>query len=194
MKTMNFMKGMAFAAVMVMSMNIMAQRVNNNNRRNRGELVVSEHGINMNGANDRNRMDRRYPRMDDRRDPRMDDRRAPRMDDRRDPRMDDRRDPRMDDRRDPRMDDRRDPRGHVEVYGGRGHVIPPHYADRVRHMDDGRWGYLRGNRWYYYDTYFEPDYYFAHPVAHFHSHRLGSVGKAIVATAAVATLISILAN
>lgn len=186
MKTMNFMKGMAFAAVMVMSMNIMAQRVNNNNRGNRGELVVSEHGINMNGANDRNRMDRRDPRMDDRRDPRMDVRR--------DPRMDDRRDPRMDDRRDPRMDDRRDPRGHVEVYGGRGHVIPPHYADRVRHMDDGRWGYLRGNRWYYYDTYFEPDYYFAHPVAHFHSHRLGPVGKAIVATAAVATLISILAN
>lgn len=34
----------------------------------------------------------------------------------------------------------------------------------------GRWGYLRGNNWYWYDRYYEPDYYYAHPVAHFHSH------------------------
>lgn len=190
MKTMNFMKGMAFAAVMVMSMNMMAQRTN------KGGLVVTEHGISMVGGNDkvaepRQARGHEMNNYNDRRDDRSYDNRDMRRDNR-DMRRDDR-DMRRDDR-DMRRDDRREWGGHVEVYGGRGHAVPPHYQDRVRYMDDGRWGYLRGDRWYYYDTYFEPDYYYAHPVAHFHGHRLGPVGKAVVATAAVVGLISLLAH
>lgn len=41
---------------------------------------------------------------------------------------------------------------------------------RVRHFDDGRWGYFREGAWYYYDRFYEPDYYFARPLRHFHSH------------------------
>ncbi|MCF0197843.1 MAG: hypothetical protein HUK02_00770 [Bacteroidaceae bacterium] len=68
------------------------------------------------------------------------------------------------------------------------------WEGRVRHMPDGRWGYYRDNCWYYYNTYFAPDYYYAHPVAHFHDYRLGPVGKAAVATVAVASLIAALAH
>ena len=68
------------------------------------------------------------------------------------------------------------------------------WAGRVRHMDDGRWGYYRDNRWYYYDCYYEPDFYFAHPLHHFHGHCLGTVAAAAVTTAAVATLISALVH
>lgn len=69
-----------------------------------------------------------------------------------------------------------------------------HRAGCVRHMPDGRWGYCRDNRWYYYDCYYEPDYYFAHPVHHFHDHCLGTAAAAAVTTAAVATLISALVH
>lgn len=68
------------------------------------------------------------------------------------------------------------------------------WAGRVRHMDDGRWGYYRDNRWYYYDCYYEPDFYFAHPITHFHGHCLGTVAAAAVTTAAVVGLISALAR
>lgn len=68
------------------------------------------------------------------------------------------------------------------------------WAGRVRHMPDGRWGYYRAGCWYYYDCYYEPDFYFAHPIHHFHSHCLGTVAAAAVTTAAVATLINALAH
>lgn len=52
----------------------------------------------------------------------------------------------------------------------------------------GRWGYLRGNDWYWYDRYFEPDYYYAHPVAHFH-HYISPVGRRVVAGVAGAVVL-----
>lgn len=59
----------------------------------------------------------------------------------------------------------------------------PGWGGRVRYLD-GRWGYLRHNRWYWYSCYFEPDYYFAHPVSHFHSHispvAAGAIGGAVL--------------
>ncbi len=70
---------------------------------------------------------------------------------------------------------------------------------RVRRFDDGRWGYFRDGAWYYYDCFYEPDYYFAHPVAHFHDHIFNSrtarraVG-AVVGAVAVAALVDALVN
>lgn len=61
----------------------------------------------------------------------------------------------------------------------------PGWEGRVMYRG-GRWGYLRGADWYWYDRYYEPDYYFAHPVAHFHSHHVpvstavGAVAGAVV--------------
>lgn len=59
----------------------------------------------------------------------------------------------------------------------------PGWNGRVRYLD-GRWGYLRHSRWYWYNCYFEPDYYFAHPVSHFHTHispvAAGAVGGAVL--------------
>ena len=72
------------------------------------------------------------------------------------------------------------------------HHIPARWAHCVRYMPDGRWGYCRDGYWYYYDCYYEPEFYFAHPVAHFHSNCLGTVAAAAVTTAAVAGLISTL--
>lgn len=196
MKTMNntWMKGMAMMAMMVMSMGMMAQN----------RLVVTEHGIGHAGndkAGERKEVRHDEGRYNDSRDMRYDDRDA-RYDDRnmrydnRDARRnDDRYDSRSvrHDNRDMRYDTRTPGRGHVEVYVEHGHRIPPRYVDRVRYVD-GRWGYLRGNRWYYYDTYFEPDYYYSHPVRHFHAYRLGPVGKAVVATAAVVGLVHALVH
>ncbi|GEM_PF-2759538 len=196
MKTMNFMKGMAFAAMMVMSMNMMAQRTNNNSVAQRGSgLVVTENGIGRAGdkvtAQPQQVRGREMNNYNDRRDERTYDNRDMRRDDR----GFDNRDMHRDDRHFDNRDMRHDNHGYVEVYGGRGHVIPPHYADRVRHMDDGRWGYLRGDRWYYYDTYFEPDYYYSHSVRHFRHHCVAdAVGKAAVATVAIAGLISLLVH
>ncbi|MCR5314177.1 MAG: hypothetical protein K6E54_11155 [Bacteroidaceae bacterium] len=48
----------------------------------------------------------------------------------------------------------------------------------------GRWGYLRGRDWYWYDTYIEPDYYFARPVAHFHRHYVSPASRDVVAAVA----------
>lgn len=68
---------------------------------------------------------------------------------------------------------------------------------RVRRFDDGRWGYYRDGAWLYYDCFYEPDYYFAHPVAHFHTHRIhhhhvDPVVGAAVGVAATAALIGAL--
>lgn len=59
----------------------------------------------------------------------------------------------------------------------------PGYVGRVRYVD-GRYGYLRGSNWYWYDTYFEPTYYYSRPVRHFRRHALspaarGAIGGAI---------------
>ena len=58
------------------------------------------------------------------------------------------------------------------------------WEGRVRYHE-GRWGYLRGRDWYWYDRYYEPGYYFAHPIGHFHSHRVAHRVAGTVATAVV---------
>lgn len=76
------------------------------------------------------------------------------------------------------------------------HGYLPGWDGRVRFVD-GRWGYLRGNRWMWYDTYFDPAFYFAHPVAHFAPHlsRTGAAVAAGVATGvAVGALVSALCH
>lgn len=69
----------------------------------------------------------------------------------------------------------------------------PGWHGRVRYVD-GRWGYLRGRDWYWYDVYYEPDYYYAHPVAHFHGHLCpaGRVVAGAVGAAAVGAFIGAL--
>ena len=71
----------------------------------------------------------------------------------------------------------------------------PGWEGRVRY-DHGRWGYFRDNRWLWYDRYYAPDYYFAHPVHHFHHHICGPVAAGvaggIVGGAVLGTLISAL--
>ena len=80
----------------------------------------------------------------------------------------------------------------VVAHHAQPHHIPARWAKHVRHTSDGRWGYCRDGYWYYYDRYFDPDYYFAHSAAHFHSCCLGTVAVAAATTAAVAGLISAL--
>lgn len=58
------------------------------------------------------------------------------------------------------------------------------WEGRVRYHQ-GRWGYLRGRDWYWYDRYYEPGYYYAHPIGHFHSHRVAHRVIGTVATAVV---------
>lgn len=79
-------------------------------------------------------------------------------------------------------------------YAAYGHRIPARWSHCMRHMDDGRWGYCRGGRWYYYNTYYEPDYYFAHPVTHFEAHCLGTAVAATATAVAVTALISALVH
>ncbi len=69
----------------------------------------------------------------------------------------------------------------------------PGWEGRVRFVD-GRWGYLRAGRWMWYNTYFDPAYYFGHPVAEFHTHHVNPAGVvAGVATGvAVGALVSAL--
>ncbi|MGM9620340.1 MAG: hypothetical protein ACI3X4_02680 [Bacteroidaceae bacterium] len=88
------------------------------------------------------------------------------------------------------------PRYHMPHHGGPrldacGYV--PGWHGRVRYVD-GRWGYLRGRDWYWYDVYYEPEFYFSHPVAHFHGH-LSPAGKVVagaVGAAAVGAFIGAL--
>lgn len=67
----------------------------------------------------------------------------------------------------------------------------PGWEGRVMYRD-GRWGYLRGNDWYWYNRYFEPDYYYAHPVAHFHTHHIPVAAKVAGAVAGAVVLGSII--
>lgn len=71
----------------------------------------------------------------------------------------------------------------------------PGWEGRVCYRN-GRWGYLRGRDWYWYDTYFEPDYYFARPVAHFHSHvcTADRVVGAVAGGLVLGTIIAALCN
>ena len=64
------------------------------------------------------------------------------------------------------------------------------YHGRVRHFADGRWGYYRDGAWMYYDCFYEPAYYYAHPVSTFHCHMLSPEGRR-VARAAVGTAIAV---
>lgn len=95
----------------------------------------------------------------------------------------------------PRHDNRPVMRGHVEPRWDR-HGYLHGWEGRVRHFDDGRWGYYRDGAWLYYDCFYEPDYYFAHPVAHFHSHCLTRTERAVagaaIGVAAAAALIGAL--
>ena len=71
----------------------------------------------------------------------------------------------------------------------------PGWEGRVRY-DRGRWGYYRAGRWLWYDRYYAPDYYFAHPVRHFRHHVCGPVAAGIaggiVGGAVLGTLIGAL--
>ncbi len=189
MKKMNMMKGMAFVAMMVMSMSVMAQRNGGNNAVRGGGIVVTEHGIGHAGNMGPAQVDRRN------------DTRSVDMRGRNDVGMHGRNDMDMRGRNEGRGRYEMDTRGHmapppaheVHIHGvapGRGHVVAGPYEGRVRHMADGRWGYLRGNRWYYYDCYYEPEYYFSHPVRHFHRHRVGKVGAAVALGAVVGSIVT----
>ena len=54
----------------------------------------------------------------------------------------------------------------------------PGWEGRVRY-DRGRWGYYRAGRWLWYDRYYAPDYYYAHPVRHFRHHVCGPVAAGV---------------
>ena len=69
------------------------------------------------------------------------------------------------------------PARHIYI-GGR--YFDPRWEGRIRY-ERGRWGYLRGHDWYWYDTYYEPDYYFGHPVGYFHHCHVSP--EAVVASA-----------
>ena len=75
------------------------------------------------------------------------------------------------------------------------HGYLPGWHGRVRYLD-GRWGYYRDSRWYWYDAYFAPDYYYAHPVVHFHHHLHGrdvaAAAGGVAAGIAVSALIGAL--
>lgn len=73
------------------------------------------------------------------------------------------------------------------------HGYLPGWHGRVRCVN-GRWGYLRGRDWYWYDVYYEPAFYFSHPVAHFHGHLspAGKVAAGVAGAAAVGALIGAL--
>ena len=80
------------------------------------------------------------------------------------------------------------PAHHIYI-GGR--YFDPRWEGRIRY-EGGRWGYLRGNDWYWYDRYYEPDYYYGRPVAHFH-HCHVSPAAAVVGTVGAVALGAIIA-
>ena len=83
--------------------------------------------------------------------------------------------------------------GHDRMHMG-GRYIDRRWEGRIRY-DRGRWGYYRDSRWYWYDIYFEPDYYFCHPVRHFHAHLSRAERRmvgAVAGTVAVGALITAL--
>ncbi len=74
------------------------------------------------------------------------------------------------------------PARHIYI-GGR--YFDPRWEGRIRY-ERGRWGYLRGHDWYWYDRYYEPDYYYGHPVAHFHHCHISPAAAVAGAVGAVA--------
>lgn len=74
------------------------------------------------------------------------------------------------------------PARHIYI-GGR--YFDPRWEGRIRY-EGGRWGYLRGHDWYWYDRYYEPDYYYGHPVAHFHHCHVSPAAAVVGAVGAVA--------
>ena len=90
--------------------------------------------------------------------------------------------------------------GHAPVMHSH-HAAPRpvhHVAPVPMHHRVDRYGYLPDSRWYWYDTYFAPDYYFAHPLGHFHAHFRGhnaaAVAGGVAAGIAVGALIGALAH
>ena len=76
----------------------------------------------------------------------------------------------------------------VDAYG-----YVPGWDGRVRYLD-GRWGYLRDDCWYWYDTYFAPDFYFANPLSCFHAHFHGRNAAAAVGGVAAGIAVGALIN
>lgn len=74
------------------------------------------------------------------------------------------------------------PARHIYI-GGR--YFDPRWEGRIRY-EGGRWGYLRGHDWYWYDRYYEPDYYYGHPVVHFHHCHVSPAAAVVGAVGAVA--------
>lgn len=74
------------------------------------------------------------------------------------------------------------PARHIYI-GGR--YFDPRWEGRIRY-ERGRWGYLRGSDWYWYDRYYEPDFYYGHPVAHFHHCHVSPAAAVAGAVGAVA--------
>jgi hypothetical protein len=74
------------------------------------------------------------------------------------------------------------PARHIYI-GGR--YFDPRWEGRIRY-ERGRWGYLRGTDWYWYDRYYEPDFYYGHPVAHFHHCHVSPAAAVAGAVGAVA--------
>ena len=74
------------------------------------------------------------------------------------------------------------PARHIYI-GGRS--FDPRWEGCIRYKG-GRWGYLRGSDWYWYDRYYEPDYYFVHPVAHFHHCHISPEAAVVGVVGAVA--------
>ncbi len=87
---------------------------------------------------------------------------------------------RMERRMERRMEPRREPRHpYKHRYDIRG------YEDRVR-FHNNRWHYHRDGRWYSYDHYIAPSYYYSQPLSKF--------GKAVVGAAVVGAVISALVS
>lgn len=74
------------------------------------------------------------------------------------------------------------PARHIYI-GGR--YFDPRWEGRIRY-ESGRWGYLRGHDWYWYDRYYEPDFYFDRPVAYFHHCHISPAAAVAGAVGAVA--------
>lgn len=96
-------------------------------------------------------------------------------------RQDDRLD-RMDYRQD-RMDYRQDRYARYNGYDRYDRYDIRGYEDRVRYRG-GRWHYHRNGRWYGYDYYITPSYYYSRPLSTF--------GKAVVGAAVVGAVVSAL--
>lgn len=73
------------------------------------------------------------------------------------------------------------------------HGYLPGWEGRVRFVNN-RWGYMRNNRWMWYDTYFDPHYYYAHPLSHFSVHFSGEGATAVAAGVATAVVVGSLVS